>query len=123
MKQFISISVFFFFSMVSYGQISSVVQSKPAGIYLPDGTKVNEYKKTFEIKENANPDQMTLSKIDVSKYWKFINPTQRVEVIDDVTDLTLILYSRSESNALIDFNTVLVILPPESGNDQIMKSQ
>ena len=94
-------------------QNSSANQIKAPGIYLQDGTKLNEYKKTFEIKGVPNPDLITLSKIDVSKYWKLMNASQRVEVIDDVTDLILILYSRAESNTHIDFNTVLVVMPPD----------
>lgn len=113
MKQFFYISVFFFFTFFCNGQSSFVNQIKAPGIYLSDGTKVDEYKKTFEIKDTPNPDNITLSKIDMSKYWKFINATQRVEILDDVTDLTLILYSHSESSAFIDFKTVLVVMPPD----------
>ncbi len=118
MKQVFYISVFSLIAFFSNGQSSSVNQVKSPGIYLSDGTKVNEYKKTFEIKEILNPDNTTLSKIDMSKYWKFINASQRIEVLDDVTDLTLILYSRSESETLIDFNSVLIVMPPDHVRDK-----
>src|SRR4051812_37628726 len=111
MKQCFYIVVFSLLTFFVSGQNSSVNQIKAPGIYLSDGTKVDEYKKTFEIKDVPNPDNTTLSKIDMSKYWKFINATNRVEVLDDVTDLTLILYSRTESKALLDFTSVLIVMP------------
>lgn len=123
MKHFVHISFLFFITLFSYGQNLPVSQEKAPGIYLSDGTKVNEYKKTFEIKDIPNPDNITLSKIDMSKYWKFIDTNNRVEVLDDVTDLTLILYSRSEANAIIDFNSVLIVLRPEPAGDEKKKTQ
>jgi hypothetical protein len=106
-----------FCSLFFHGQTPSVDQMRTPGIYLSDGTKLNEYKKTYEIKEIANPDLLTQSKIDMSKYWKFIDANNRVEVIDDATDLTLILYSRTESNALIDFKSVLIVMPADHKRD------
>lgn len=110
-----------FFSLVIFhisGQTSLVNQAKAPGMYLADGSKLNEYKKTFEIKDVQNPDNATLSRIDMSKYWKFMNATQRVEVIDDVTNLTLILYSHSESKAFIDYQSVLIVMPADYKRDE-----
>ncbi len=119
MRRFFYIAIFTFCTLFFYGQNLSVEHdndhTKAPGIYLPDGTKVNEYKKTFEIKDVPNPDNSALSKIDMSRYWKFMHVTNRVEVLDDVTGLTLILYSHSESKAFIDFNTALIVMP----NDHI----
>ena len=111
MKQIFLISFFSLVSLFIYGQNPANNQAMIPGIYLSDGSKLNEYKKTFEIKNVPNPDNATLSKIDASKYWKYTNKTQRAEVLETVTGLTLILYSHNEINALIDFNTALIVMP------------
>ena len=108
--------------MVSYGQSPVGNDIKAPGIYLADGTKLDEFKKTFEIKDNPNPSATILSKIDVPKYWKYVNDTQRVEVLETETGLTLILYSRQEIEASLDFNTVLVVMPNESNGDENKKT-
>lgn len=121
MKQIFLISFFSLITMFIYGQNPNDKQAMVPGIYLPDGSKLNEYKKTYEIKGVANPDNETLSRIDMSKYWKSMNLNNRVEVVDDVTGLTLILYSHTEQKALLDFNTLLIVLPKESNGEQNKK--
>jgi hypothetical protein len=94
---------------------------KAPGMYLPDGSKLDEYKKTFEIKNVSHPDPITLSRIDMSKYWKLMRPNQRVEVLDSETGLTLILYSREETNTILDFNSLLIVMPTDSDRDETKK--
>lgn len=118
MKQIILSLIFIISAVFTYGQNTSVQQPTKPGMYLPDGSKLDEYKKTFEIKNNSNPDANTLSKIDVSKYWKLMNATKRVEVLDLVTNLTLILYSHEETKTKIDFNTLLIVNPTDVNRDE-----
>lgn len=113
MKRFLFFSIFIFSAWLSFGQSIADSQNRKPGMYLQDGSKFDEYKKTFEIKNNPNPTAETLSKIDMSNYWKYIHKTQRVEVLDNVTGLTLVLYSREETSSLIDFNALLIVLPNE----------
>lgn len=122
MKQIFISLIFLLITVFSYSQSSLSQQPTKPGMYLADGTKVNEYKKTFEIKNNPNPDANTLSKIDVSKYWKLMSATKRVEVVDTVTGLTLILYSHNETNAFLDFNTLLIVMPNDANGDENKKT-
>jgi hypothetical protein len=118
MRQFIYLSVLIIAAFSGYGQNSPPDQVKTPGIYLADGTKINEYKKTFEIKHLPDPDDVTLSKIDMSKYWGFMDETQRVEIVDDVTNWILVLYSREESSAFIDYRSALIVMPAGHKKDE-----
>lgn len=122
MKRFLLFSIFIFAACLSVGQSAANPEGKKPGMYLQDGTKFDEYKKTFEIKNNPNPTAETLSKIDMSNYWKYIHKTQRVEVLDNVTGLTLILYSREETSSLIDYNTLLIVMPNEPSSEERKKT-
>jgi hypothetical protein len=122
MKQLFLIFVFLFASASTYGQ-PGINQPKKPGVYLPDGTKVDEYKKTFEVKDNPDPNKEELCKVDASKYWKYIQENQRTEVYDEVTGFTLILYSRNEIAERMGNTDELLYVMPSGDNRGESKSQ
>ena len=103
---------------ISVGQTNSNKTSK-SGIYLADGSKLDEYKKTFEIKNFANPDKKLISEIDVSKYWGLAKKTERTEVYDSTLNVTLILYSQEETKDFLNAGDFLIIMPTGYTRDTI----
>lgn len=95
MKKILFVFVFAltWFHAFSQNQVNEV---KKPGVYYPDGTKLDEYQITFEIKDNPNPNKEELCKVNAAKYWRYIQENSRTEVYDEITGFTLILYSRQE---------------------------
>lgn len=112
----IGIFCFLFFQFFS---IKSFCQTSKSGIYTSDGNRLDEYKKTFEIKNNANPSKKLLSEIDISKYWEFAKKTERTEVYDSISKVTLILYSIEETKDFLSTGDFLIIMPTGYTRDTV----
>jgi hypothetical protein len=54
------------------------------------------YKREFEIKGNAHPDDALLQKIDISRFDYLRQKDKRVEAKDGANGLIIILYSENE---------------------------
>jgi len=121
MKRFFLSSLLLLFTVCLFGQESVNVIREP-GIYSQDGKKLNEYKKTFEIKNNSDPDPLELAKIDISKYWKHCKDSTRVEVVDKLTGFTLILYSHKETRSFFNDQQLLITMPADQPRDQSKES-
>ena len=55
-----------------------------------------KYKIEFEIKDEIKIDLKLLSYINFDKYVYLRKPSERVEVVDDITGMTIIIYSEEE---------------------------
>ncbi len=116
MKRILFFYIFLLSGLYTFGQNSSKKSNdlKNAGI--------DQYKKTFEIKDNFHPDKTTLSKIDISKYEKLRKDEERVQTIDEITGFTIVLYSKYEMKHGKNADNELQILPININNDTLKTS-
>jgi len=73
---------------------------------VPSYTK---YKVEFEIKGIEKIDMQLLDKIDFEKYIPLRKQHERVEVTDDVTGKTLIIYSKDELKIVREPDYIIII--------------
>lgn len=79
---------YFVFSFSTKAQISDMASQSYQSL--------KKYRIEFEIKDEVKVDLELLSKINFDNYIHLRKPDERVEVIDNVTGKTLIIYSEEE---------------------------
>ena len=86
-KLLLALTSFTFFSFNLPAQSIATQNLRDAGI---------RYKRDFEIKGIAHPDDALLKKINISRYDYLRQPDKRVEAKDSDNNLVLVLYSENE---------------------------
>ena len=117
MKQILISFIFVFCGLYSLAQNSVKNSSGQNSAVASDKTTLGQYRKTFEIKNNSNPDKATLSKIDISKYDNLRKDLERVQATDELTGFTIVLYSNYEIKHGKNTGNELQVLPNDHLND------